>query len=254
VRQEGFNPDGVQGSQNIVIGKSGGQANLFGSIPGKSYGIDVTVSLATRINSILRIVDQDVYGTNLVAGDDWPAGIFNCRQVYSGAVQNYIPDVKLQGSLKISPAITSDGKLRIAKATLQTGSFDATRFAVAACLVPYASYNAPQNGSDGPTQPSKIPNPLDNAPPPMEDPLNLPSDVDNYRSGADLTAVKNADCNSTPTGLVKYSALTPSTVNSLSGANNLADGFTVTNSGSVASVAGDLRVTNVSADILIGNS
>jgi hypothetical protein len=245
-------PNGVTGSQNLTIGKSGGQANLFGNIPGKAYGIDVTVSLATRINSILRILDQDPFGANLRVGDDWPAGVFNCRQVYTGGVQNYIPDVKLQGSLKISPAITSDGKLRIAKATLKTGDFDAARFAVAACLVPYASYNQPQNGSDGPTQPAKIPAPA--AFPAAEGTANLPSDVDSYRNGAALAAVQGADCNDAPTGLVKYSALTTATVNQLTGTNNLSDGFTVGNSGSVASVAADLKVTNVSADILVGDA
>ena len=108
-----------QGSQNVIIGKSGGQANLFGNIPGKSYGIDVTVSLATKINSIVRIQDQDVFDTPLVAGSQYPAGIFNCRQIWSGAVQNYIPGVRLTGNLRIAPAITKDGKLRIAKATVR---------------------------------------------------------------------------------------------------------------------------------------
>ena len=239
-------PNGVTGSQNITIGKSGGQANLFGNIPGKGYGIDVTVSLATRINSILRIVDQDPFGTNLREGDDWPAGVFACRQVYTGAVQNYIPDVKLQGSLKISPAITADGKLRIAKATLKTGDYDASRFAVAACLVPYASFNAPQ-GSDGDPQTVKIPTPTGG----LANTASLPSDTGNYRP---LSSVTGADCNTTPTGLVKYSALSPATVNQLTGTNNLSDGFTVGNSGSVASVAADLKVNNVSADILVGDA
>ena len=57
-----------QGSQNVIIGKSGGEANLFGNIPGKGYGIDVTVSLATKINSIFRIQDQDVFDTPLDLG------------------------------------------------------------------------------------------------------------------------------------------------------------------------------------------
>ena len=113
-------PPTGQGSQNVIIGKSGGEANLFGNIPGKSYGIDVTVSLATKINSIFRIQDQDVYDTPLIAGSQYPAGIFNCRQIWSGAVQNYIPGVRLTGNLRISPAITKDGKLRIAKATVST--------------------------------------------------------------------------------------------------------------------------------------
>jgi hypothetical protein len=241
------NPNGVTGSQDILIGKSGGQANLFGNIPGKNYGIDVTVSLATKINSILRIVDQDPFGTNLREGDDWPAGVFNCRQVYSGAVQNYIPDVKLQGSLKISPAITSDGKLRIAKASLATGTYDKARFAVAACLVPWGSYNNPQGGSDGDPQPVKIPTPAGG----VALTSSLPSDVDNYRP---LSSALGATCNQTPTGLVKYSALTTATVQSLTGSNNLADGFTVGNSGSVASVGADLKVNTVSADILVGDA
>src|SRR3954467_5156196 len=84
------NGTGVQGSQNLKMGKSGGQANLFGNIPGKPYGIDVTVSLATQINSILRIVDQDITGAPLVEGENWPAGVFNCRQVFTGSVPNYI--------------------------------------------------------------------------------------------------------------------------------------------------------------------
>ncbi len=64
-------PSGVEGTQNIVLGQSGGQANLFGNIPGKSYGIDVTVNLSTKINSILREVDGDpqaLVGQRAVAG------------------------------------------------------------------------------------------------------------------------------------------------------------------------------------------
>src|SRR5439155_24453481 len=119
------------GGQNLVLGKSGGQANLFGNIPGKSSGLDVTVNLATKINSILRIQDQDAFEP-LIAGGNWPAAVFSCAQVWTGAVQNYIPSVHLNGSLKISPGITSDGHLRIAKATLgQLGSD--SQFAVAAC-------------------------------------------------------------------------------------------------------------------------
>ena len=89
--------NGPQGTQSFITGQSGGQANLFGNIPGKSDSIDVTVNLRTAINSIFRIVDQDVFDTPLVSGQSWPAGIFNCRQIWSGAVQNYIPGVRLKG-------------------------------------------------------------------------------------------------------------------------------------------------------------
>ena len=105
-----------QGSQNVIIGKSGGEANLFGNIPGKGYGIDVTVTLTTKINSIIRIQDQDLWELPLEEDDEYPAGLFNCRQVWTGEVDNYIPGIRLTGNLRISPAITKDGKLRIAKA------------------------------------------------------------------------------------------------------------------------------------------
>ena len=51
----------AQGSQDVTLGYSGGQANLFGNIPGKNVGIDVTVNLATTINGIARIMDQDTF-------------------------------------------------------------------------------------------------------------------------------------------------------------------------------------------------
>jgi hypothetical protein len=242
------NTNGVAGSSNISIGKSGGEANLFGNIPGKSYGIDVTVSLATKINSIVRIVDQDPFGENLRVGDDWPAGVFNCRQVYTGAIQNYIPDVRLTGNLKISPGITADGRLRIAKATIASQPGFPTRFAVAACLSPYASFNQPQNGSDTYPNPSKIPAPT--AFPAAEPPAGLPSDVDSFRNGAALTSVQNASCNDPATGLVRQSALSPSEVTPMLPAGG---GYTVTNSGSAVAVAADLNVTNVSVDVLIGD-
>ena len=135
----------AQGSQDVTLGYSGGQANLFGNIPGKNVGIDVTVNLATKINSIARIMDQDVFKQpSLIEGEAYPAGIFNCRQIVTGAVQNYIPGVRLTGSLRIAPAITKDGKVRIAKATVQSDVNNPDRVALSACLFPAKSYNAVQ--------------------------------------------------------------------------------------------------------------
>ncbi len=135
----------AQGSQDVTLGYSGGQANLFGNIPGKNVGIDVTVNLATKINSIARIMDQDIYKSpSLIEGEAYPAGIFNCRQIVTGAVQNYIPGVRLTGSLRIAPAITKDGKVRIAKATVQSDVNNPDRVALSACLFPAKSYNAVQ--------------------------------------------------------------------------------------------------------------
>jgi hypothetical protein len=234
------NANGTSGSQNLVMGPSGGQANLFGNIPGKGYGIDVTVNLATKINSILRVVDQDA-NEPLFVGGNWPAAVFTCAQVWTGAVQNYIPAVHLSGNLHIAPGITSDGHLRIAKATINSNGFDPARFAVAACLMPNQAYNTevpanytvPAGGSVG--SPALLTH------------SQLPASPDS------IAPAPSATCNSAPSPLVANSALPPSTVTALSGANNITDGYTVTNSGSTVSVAADLSVTNVSADVLIGD-
>ena len=141
----------AQGSQDVTLGYSGGQANLFGNIPGKNVGIDVTVNLATKINSIVRIIDQDVFKQPAPdRGRAYPAGIFNCRQIVTGAVQNYIPGVRLTGSLRIAPAITKDGKVRIAKATVQSDINNPDRVALSACLFPAKSYNAYTPGNTDP--------------------------------------------------------------------------------------------------------
>jgi len=237
----------VQNSQNTVIGKSGGQANLFGNIPGKSYGIDVTVSLATRINSIFRIVDQDTTGGPVVTGGNYTAGLFTCRQVYSGGIDNYIPGVRLQGNLKIAPAITSDGKLRIAKATLASGGQERAYVALAACLVPYAGVAAEQLSSD--TVDSSIPgSPTGGAPgPPFAAYASLASDVFSARG-----TPTGANCNQAPTELVHDSGLSRDSVNPLNSAQT-PNGYTVSQAGDRAVVSGLLSVDQVSADILVGD-
>jgi hypothetical protein len=239
------NADGVSGSQNVVIGKSGGQANLFGNIPGKAYGIDVTVSLKTRINSILRVVDQDSFGSPLITGNNYPAGIFNCRQIWTGGIDNYIPSVRLAGNLKIAPGITADGKLRIAKAQVSSLPGSEARFAVAACLAPYAGFDVAQGGSDttAPTIPagSAATGPGGTVPS-----GSLPADTGHARSAP------AADCNASPTALVASSALSPAQVSQLTPAVP-ADGYTTTNSGSAVAIGADLNVSGISLDILVGD-
>lgn len=220
---------GVQGSQNVVIGKSGGQANLFGNIPGKNTGIDVTVSLATEISSILRSVDPDRQA--LIQGAPWPAASFVCRQAWTGKVQNYIPGVRLTGNLKISPAITPSGKLRIAKATLASPAGESTRIGLAACLSPYSVFAAENNSSDTvantvPMGPATTPRPIDEL-----NPRSQP----------------NVVCDAPPTQLVQSAGF-----GGLANAA-LANGYSTTNDGSKVSVSGDLKVNGVSADVLIGD-
>src|SRR3954447_2862504 len=227
VNQTDLSPNGPQGSQNVVLGKSGGQANLFGNIPGKSSGIDITVNLATKINSILRSVDPDF--VPLLSSNPWPTTWAACRQAYTGAVQNYITGVHLKGSLRISPAITADGALRIAKASLT--SADPAQVALAACIYPYSLYTAENNSSDTVSQ-----------------------TVGSYTSGGQLptnefvarSAPKNVSCGAPATKLVADAptlALNP--------ASN-ANGYTTTADGTRVSVAGEIS-TSVEADILVGD-
>jgi hypothetical protein len=227
------NASGVEGSQNIVIGKSGGQANLFGKIPGKDYGIDVTVSLQGTINSILRQVDSDFQ--HLVYTQLWPSAAFQCRQAWTGGVQNYIPDVHLKGSLKIAPAITPSGELRIAKASLSTPTGQSSQVALAACLTPYSTFAAQKNNSDNVSvlMPS-----LANAPTSFSPPFGYP--INELAS----RPAPSASCDDLATKLVQDAGVTQ--------LNAPGAPYTTTSDGSKVSVAGDLTVNDVEADVIIG--
>ena len=222
---------GPQGTQSITSGQSGGQANLFGNIPGKSNGIDVTVNLETQINSILREVDPDAQ--TLTDGQPWPAYAFRCRQAWTGQVQNYLTGIHLVGSLKISPAIMPDGKLRIAKATLNSPANDSTQVALGACLMPYNTFAANANSSQN-THLTINGN----------EAANFPSSAPINPGG--VNSAPAVPCNSTPVTLLQDALVAPF---SPAGTGN-GDGFT--GDGSQVSVSGLLNVANVSADVLIG--
>jgi hypothetical protein len=218
---------GVENTQNITIGQSGGQANLFGNIPGKAYGIDVTVSLSTKINSILRSVAPDAYP--LISGANYPGAAFTCRQAWTGTVQNYIPGVKLKGSLHISPAITSSG-LRIAKASLSSLG-DPAHIGLAACLSPQAPYAA-----DGDPA-ARVPTTTSHA---MDTTTARPIDEVHAR-----TAPTDA-CNTVQSQQVTNAGF--------SGVANPSDpAYTTSSNGSKVSVAGDISVQDIEADVLIGD-
>ena len=219
---------GVDGSQNIVLGRSGGQANLFGNIPGKNTAIDVTVSLEGKINTILRAVDTDNSG--LITGGEFPPSAFECRQAFTGGVQNYIPGIRLNGDLQISPAITKDGKLRIAKA--QLFSEEKAHLAVAACLYPHSLYAAEFNSSDT-TTPS-VP--------------NLPIN----ELARHPTPASTVNCKDTPTEVVRTAGLGAQNLTTLTAGPG--GGYTTNADGSRVSVAALLDVQNVAADILIGKN
>jgi len=239
---------GPNGSQNVVIGKSGGQANLFGNIPGKNYGIDVTVSLATQINSIIRAVDVDAQRVRETA--NWPAALFNCRQAITGAVPNYIPGVRLKGSLKISPAITPAGDLRIAKASLSSEPAPVpTHITLAACLSPYSVLAAEQNSTDSLNYPVPA-----NAPGSgLYTNGQLPADTSSYTrigSASNPNFAAAGLCDQNQTQLTKDAGF--SGLAAAQAANGYTS-FATSSDGSKVSVAGDLTVNDVEADVIIGD-
>jgi hypothetical protein len=242
VQQDNATPDGSgpQGSQNEVIGPSGGQANLFGTIPGKDYGVDVTVSLATKINSIERGVDID--NAPLVNNAPYTAGIFACHQAWTGYVQNYLPGIRLKGNLHISPAITNDGQLRIAKATLDTAR--PANVALAACLALNRTYASPFQGAPGAAATAAAYPGALATPDPINTGVNVP--VVGVDPNTEATA-PNVACNSTPSKAVQnlgVSSLTPSAMWPAGSASAATDGSQV-------SVSGTLT-THIEADVLVG--
>jgi hypothetical protein len=256
----------AQGSQDVTLGYSGGQANLFGNIPGKNVGIDVTVNLATKINSIARVMDQDVFKQpSLIEGEPYPAGIFNCRQIVTGAVQNYIPGVRLTGSLRIAPAITKDGKVRIAKATVTSDVNNPDRVALSACLFPAKSYNA-YVGTSNDTSSAAIPTPgqvtgggpfFGTGPVLAADGnTSLPeSSAERYPNLAEGNAPSTVPCGADTVpelaDIIRQSGLT-GTVSGLPTPTDPAYAG-VTYNGSQASVAGDITVNPLDVDVLLGD-
>jgi hypothetical protein len=218
-----------------TIGPSGGQANLFGNIPGKSTQVDVTVSLQTTINSILREVDPDPQ--TLIAGTPWTAESFVCRQAWTGGVQNYINGVHLTGTLRISPAIDRDGSLRIAKTILSSDSNHPTTIGLAACLFPYMTYALPTGGTQtAGSNPASVPVPVD----PIQE--STPT-VPGYAQDA-TSPLSGVGCNATPSHEVAASGISPLVAAS--------SPFTTTENGSEAKVTGTITVNNIDAEVLIG--
>jgi hypothetical protein len=213
-----------------TVGPSGGQANLFGNIPGKSTQVDVTVSLATTINSILREVDPDPQA--LVATQPWTAQSFVCRQAWTGGVDNLIQGVHLTGTLRISPAIDRDGSLRIAKTILSSDASHPTTIGLAACLFPYVTYANPTGGPTSAAETVPV-DPIQESVPTVS---GYPQDA-----GSPLAGVA---CNAAPTPEVA-AANVASLVNASSP-------YTTTENGSEAKVSGTLNVQNIDAEVLIG--
>lgn len=232
-----------------IIGYSGGKANLFGPpVDGLSDGnsVDVTVNLETQINSFLRLVDDSLPAP---AGQpDEAAGnigaYFDCRQVWTGSVENYLEGIHLVGALHISPAITADGRLRIAKVFLR--SKEPSRQALSACLVPYALFAA-GNTTLGDAR-------FTTAAPWGANPIG-PDLIDGAATSAAFnpTQTINPDANAAAPDVQCDTQGGPLDRNPFNvnagGANYLTD---MMQSGAVASVAGDLTVQRLVGEVILG--
>jgi hypothetical protein len=231
-------PDTDATGNNLNVGPSGGQANLFGNIPGKTTQVDVTVSLETQINSILREVDPDPQ--ILQAGHAWTAQSFVCRQAWTGSVRNLITGVHLIGTLRISPAIDRDGSLRIAKTILTGDTNHPTRIGLAACLFPYMTYALPTGGTQAAgSNPASVPVPVD----PLQEATPT---VPGYAQDS-TSPLQGVGCNAPPSHEVAAA-----NVSALNTPPN--PPYTTSANGSQAQVAGDLTINKIDAEVLIGGN
>ncbi len=121
-----------------------GSANLFQP----SDNVRLSLHANAAVNTIFRVLDNGTGASGLLAPGTIPTGHFNCDEAIAGqttgdATKNIIP-VNVAGTLKISPALTADGHLRIATLSVKTpvqapsdGS-EIGHSSVDACLQPYA--------------------------------------------------------------------------------------------------------------------
>jgi hypothetical protein len=120
-----------------------GTANLFT----QTNNVRLSLHVNAAVNTIFRALDDGTGGSTLALGaGSFPFAAFNCDEAFaaqttgSGVTGNVIP-VNVTGSLNISPAITTDGRLRIAKVNVSSPA--ATHSTVDACLQIAAGTQSP---------------------------------------------------------------------------------------------------------------
>jgi hypothetical protein len=238
-----------------VIGASGGRANLFGApVNGLSNGnsVDVTVNLGLDLTAISRQVDgafpEPAGPGNVNEKTGNISAYFNCRQAWTGNIRNYLNGIKLVGALRISPAVTADGKVRIAKVALRTPQPVPAQ--LAACLQPHQLYMSgnplladPAGFTVGP---QLLPITGDFNPlaillaSGIPDPANA---AHNFLSNS--AAPTNTPCNSTGGPLNRD----PFNVSPKAGGTGLSN---LLNSGAAVGVSGNIS-TKIQAGVIIGN-
>jgi hypothetical protein len=124
-----------------------GTANLFSS----SNNVRLSLHANAAVNTIFRIVDDGTGGGNpFVPPGSIVTALFNCDEAYAAqttgsATENVIP-VNVTGTLKIAPALTVDGRLRIATVTVSTPAGtgeEVGHSTIDACLQPATLVDTP---------------------------------------------------------------------------------------------------------------
>jgi hypothetical protein len=137
---------------SVIGAGNGGVANLFGLAPSGQQPVRLHINLAATLSTLIRVAPSDpAYG-----GLDT---LFQCRQFWSGseppclgsstcgAVRNVFP-MDLAGTIRMSPSLTADGRLRLATVSLATAAGQAQPVTLTACLDPYWSLAAGSGASD----------------------------------------------------------------------------------------------------------
>jgi hypothetical protein len=141
----------IPGSPNI------GKANLFQT----SNNVRLALHVGAQVNSIFRSAED---GSAMVDPHWLPTALFLCDETYAGATDssglsndptagdigtvghaNVIP-VDVVGNLEISPAITTDGKLRLAKVDVHSQDYEHST--IDACLQPHGLVSNAKSLSD----------------------------------------------------------------------------------------------------------
>jgi hypothetical protein len=247
------------GIADYTIGPSGGKANLFGTaVNGLSSGnsIDVTVNLGVDVMTIAREVDGGFPGPS-GSPDETYGNInayANCRQAWSGVTHDYLTNVHLVGALKISPAITADGKLRIAKTYLHSPY--PSRQSLAACLMPHQLYmqgnpfvtDPPFAAGYPGLTPAVGPNLVGGAFNPLVELTGsvLGSPLNSYLGEAIPSRAPTANCNASGGPLDRA----PFNVSPFPGGTSLSNILT---KGAAVAVSANLSVSNLEAEALVGD-
>jgi hypothetical protein len=242
------------GTVQKIIGASGGRANLFGApVNGLANGnsVDVTVNLGFDLTAIARQVDgafpepAGPGNSNEKTGNI--SAYFNCRQAWTGDVRNYLNGIKLVGALRISPAITADGLVRIAKVALRTPAPVPAQ--LAACLQPYKLF---MHGNPFVADPNTF----------TDGPQLLPTGA--FNPLAVLAGSAFPDANNTAHNLMSNSAAPTDVPCNTNGGPLYRDPFNVQpktggtslsnllTTGAAVGVSGNIS-TKITADVIVGN-